>query len=101
MPTTITVRRATDGDAPALSALAELDSARPLPRPVLVAESGGQLRAALSLADGSAVGDPFHPTAGLVELLRVHAAQLTAPQRERRLRHAAQVLSPRALLRAS
>ena len=32
----------------------------------------------LSLADGSVIADPFFPTLDLVELLRTHAAALTA-----------------------
>ena len=101
MQTTITVRRADHRDAPALAALAQLDSAAPLAEPVLVAEAAGRPRAALSLADGAAIADPFHPSANLVELLRVHAAQLAEHGRESRLRHVAQALSPRALVRAS
>ena len=97
MPTAITGRRADPSDAPALRALAQLDSSEPLAEPVLIAETGGHPRAALSLADGAAIADPFHPTADLVELLRVHASQLARPHRPRRL----QILSPRALLRAS
>jgi hypothetical protein len=75
-PSQITIRLAEAVDGPALSRLAALDSAPPLPEPVLVAETGGQARAALSLRDDRAVADPFHPTAHLLDLLRVHAAQI-------------------------
>ena len=101
MPTPITVRRADPSDAPALRDLAQLDSSDPLAEPVLIAETGGRPRAALSLADGASIADPFHPTADLVELLRLHASQLADRGRENRLRQAVQALSPRALLRAS
>jgi hypothetical protein len=71
----ITIRRATKSDEPALAQLAALDSA-PLPAsPVLLGESNGQLRAALSLNDGATVADPFHATAAIVELLVTFAAQ--------------------------
>jgi hypothetical protein len=101
MQTTITVRRAHHRDAATLHVLAQLDSADPLTGPVLIAATAGEPRAALSLDTGDVVADPFHPTANLVELLRLHAAQLAEPSRESRLRHVAQALSPRALLRAS
>ena len=101
MSTTITVRRADHRDARALAALAQLDSAAPLAEPVLIAEAAGRARAAISLADGAAVSDPFHPSANLVELLRLHADQLAETGRESRLRQLAQALSPRALVRAS
>jgi hypothetical protein len=75
---TVTIRRAAPSDAPALRRLALLDGVpRPLGGPVLVAEAGGVPRAALALADGRAVADPFHPTAQLVDLLRTRAALLT------------------------
>jgi hypothetical protein len=77
----VTVRRATDGDAAALVRLAALDSANVLPGPVLVAEVDGTPMAAISLADGRVVADPFERTADLVELLRVRAAQSRAAAR--------------------
>lgn len=75
---TVTIRRVTDHDPElgAVARLAALDS-RPVPaRPVLVAEVDGELQAAVSLADGAAVADPFRPTAEVVGLLRVRASQL-------------------------
>jgi hypothetical protein len=97
--TAITVRRADHRDAVALHSLAQLDSAAPLAEPVLIAEAAGEPRAALSLRDSAVVADPFYPTADMVELLRVHAAQLAQPRREGRLAHL-MALSPRALMRA-
>jgi hypothetical protein len=41
----------------------------------LLAEVGGEVRAALSLQDGAVVADPFHPTAPLAELLRAYSRQ--------------------------
>ena len=80
----LTVRRAAAQDAGQLLRLAALDSADVPSGDVLVAESSGRLLAALSLADGRAVADPFEPTAQLVDLLRLRAGQLVqtvAPKR--------------------
>jgi hypothetical protein len=74
----VTLRFAFPDDEQALARLAALDCARPPAAPVLVAEAGGALRAALSLADGAVVADPFHPTEALITLLRARAAQLLA-----------------------
>lgn len=72
----IAIRAAYPDDGQALRRLAALDSAPVPPSPVLVAESGGEIRAAMSLADGSVIADPFHHSAGLVVLLGVHAEEL-------------------------
>ena len=77
------IRRTTPDDGAALLRLASIDSARPLGPDALVAVVDGELRAAVSLRDGRAIADPFRPTAELVELLRVRAAQLEAPARAR------------------
>ncbi|MFL5819151.1 MAG: hypothetical protein ACJ76S_00505 [Solirubrobacteraceae bacterium] len=72
----ISIRSAYPDDADALHRLAALDSA-PVPEsPVLVADVGGELRAALSLSDRTVIADPFVATAHLVVLLEVQAAQL-------------------------
>ncbi len=57
----------------ALVRLAALDSAAVPFGQVLIAEVDGQPKAALSLADGGVVADPFSRTAELVGLLRMHA----------------------------
>lgn len=75
----LTVRRAGHGDEIALVRLAALDSAAPLAGDVLIAEVGGTPIAAISLADGRVVADPFERTADIVELLRMRAKQLRAP----------------------
>ena len=72
----ITLRVCGADDALELRRLAELDSAEPLAGEVLVAEQGGDLRAAIALADLRVIADPFHPTADLVELLRTRADQI-------------------------
>ena len=71
----VTLRLAVAADFPALNRLAELDSRPALRHPVLVAVVGVELRAAISLADGSVTADPFQRTAGVVALLRERARQ--------------------------
>jgi hypothetical protein len=68
-------------DDAAVRRLARLDSARPLREPVLLAEDGGRPVAALSLADGRVVADPFRRTRDAVAMLRLRAAQLEAAAR--------------------
>jgi hypothetical protein len=85
----ITIRPAYADDELALVRLAALDSAEgPPPAPRVVAEVDGELRAALSLWDGSAIADPFFATADIIALLRAHAAasaHRARPRRHRRL----------------
>lgn len=70
----ITIRPAYADDHTAVARLAVLDSAEQIPAaPLLLAEVDGKLRAALSLANGSAIADPFFPTAQILELLRAYA----------------------------
>ena len=85
----VTLRCAEAHDDAALNRLAALDSARPPAPPVLVADLESRLLAAISLADGSVIADPFHPTAALVELLRARERQLRSggrPALSRRVR---------------
>jgi hypothetical protein len=87
----LTIRAAYAGDTTALFRLATLDSAGVPNSPLLLAEVDGELRAALSLSDGSVIADPFYPTLGLLELLHTHAATTAparAPRRGYRLRFA-------------
>jgi hypothetical protein len=83
---TITIRPAYTDDDAALARLAALDSADAVPaRPLLLAEADGELMAALSLADGTVIADPFHRTRELVALLRLQAAanQPVSPRRRK------------------
>jgi hypothetical protein len=73
----LTLRFAFPDDQVVLARLAALDSSEPPPQPVLIAEVDGEPRAALSLADGRVVADPFRFTLPLVALLRARAAQLS------------------------
>jgi hypothetical protein len=75
----VLLRTARADDDADLIRLAELDCARPLPGPALVAEENGALAAALCISTGRAVADPFVPSLHLVELLRRHAASEHAP----------------------
>jgi hypothetical protein len=87
----ITIRPAYADDQAALLRLAALDSAEAPSAPLLLAEVDGELRAALSPGDGSAIADPFFPTLGLLALLRTHAAgsaPVRAPRRRYRLLYA-------------
>ena len=81
---TIVIRRARAADAPILTRLAALDS-RPVPgADSLIAELDGVAVAALDLADGAVVADPFAPTADVVELLRLRASRVGASADGRR-----------------
>ncbi len=86
-PTTdaVVLRPARADEDQALRDLAALDSTDLGAGPHLVAEVGGELRAAVSLHGGKAAADPFHPTAAYVDLLRARAASLAErPIRRRR-----------------
>ena len=72
----ITIRVAQEGDADRLGRLAELAGTDLPAGDVVVADSDGELIAALSLRTGKTLTDPFHVTSDLVALLEVRAAQL-------------------------
>ncbi len=72
----MTLRRYAAEDHDPLAHLAALGSSKPPHQPVVVAEVGGELRAALSLNDGSLIADPFHLTEGAADLLRAYERQL-------------------------
>ncbi len=85
-PEDLTIRRAYSDDRSALARLAALDSARPFAGPALLVEQDGELRAALDLERGAVIADPFHPTAHLVALPRLHAAPPAAVREGRTAR---------------
>jgi hypothetical protein len=72
------IRQATESDEAALERLAELDSQRPLTGPALIAEIGGQPAAAISLADGRTIADPFQRTATAQQVLRMRYGAVKA-----------------------
>jgi hypothetical protein len=77
-PAAITIRPPRREDLPAVELLAELDE-RPVPLgPLLLAEVEGTVEAAIGLAGGDTVANPFSESAAAVSLLHVRAAQLRA-----------------------
>jgi hypothetical protein len=72
----VTIRRATEDDRQVLERLAALDSARLPSGDILIAEVGYEQQAAIEVATGATIADPFRPTAHLIELLELRAAGL-------------------------
>jgi hypothetical protein len=72
----ISIRRARPDDFASLWRVASLDSALVPDEPLLVAESGREIVAAISVANGESIADPFQRTAEVVELLQLRASQL-------------------------
>jgi hypothetical protein len=80
----ITVRRAVTGDRSELARLAALDSGSPPRGPALVALADSRMLAALPLGSGRPIADPFEPTAEVLALLELRAAQLGRKDSESR-----------------
>lgn len=76
----VVIRAARDADEPLLRELAQLDSARPLAGPVLIAVVDGRPWAAHGLDDDRVVADPFVPSAQAAGLLALRVRQLRAAQ---------------------
>ena len=74
----IAFRSATADDDQVLRDLSELDSARPVQRPAVLAVVDGEPVAAVSLRDGQIVADPFTRTEDVVAMLRARVAALAA-----------------------
>jgi hypothetical protein len=87
LSTTIQIRGARTDDARTILRLAALDSTRPFDGAALIAEIDGRPQAAMSLATGKVVADPFARTAELVDMLEVHRRAIAA--REARAARAA------------
>jgi hypothetical protein len=82
----LVLRRSSAEDEGALARLARLDSA---PRPrgdMLVAEVDDVIVAAIPLAGGPAIADPFRPTADVVAVLQARAELLAGGARSPRAR---------------
>ena len=77
----ITIRISTEADSARLHELAELDGHAAPKGEAVLAEANGRLVAAVGVADGVAVADPFVLTSDTLEVLRVRAEQ----ERERTL----------------
>jgi hypothetical protein len=68
----IVIRSAREADETAIAVLGVLDGGRHMPDGhVMVAEVDGRIRAAVD-STGTAISDPFWPSADLVSMLRVH-----------------------------
>jgi hypothetical protein len=75
------IRLASDADEAALERLAQLDSARPLQHPILVAEIRGRVTAALDMDEKRTIADPFQRTEMLRAQLHARAAAFEASAR--------------------
>jgi hypothetical protein len=78
-----TIREAQAANDAALRRLAALDSSRVPNGRLLVAEADGELVAAVPLAGGPTIADPFRCTAAIVGLSGLRAAQLRGLTRGR------------------
>jgi hypothetical protein len=99
----VLIRSSHPEDEAALVRLAQLEGRPRLRRfRVLVAEVQGEVLAALPLGGGEPIADPFRPTASLVEMLKLRAAQLDRAQEPAPRRSLRAVLGyPRGLWRRS
>jgi hypothetical protein len=95
---TIILQQATAAEDTALRELSQLDSARTISRPALMAVVDDKLLAAISLRDGRVVADPFAETAAAVALLRVRASALQTTPRTSGRRGPRLALRPRAAI---
>jgi hypothetical protein len=80
---TIVLQQATAEHDAALREISQLDSARTVARPALMAVVDGRLVAAASLHDGRVVADPFVASEEAVKLLRLRTAALRTGRRQR------------------
>jgi hypothetical protein len=75
----LTIRMAGPDDERAVIRLGQRDSGWPPPAPLMLGFAGDRLLAAISLADGRVIADPFEKTAFVVEMLRARAGQIEGP----------------------
>lgn len=90
----IVIRAARAEDMSDVARVAARDAASPPAGPLLVAKVESDVRAAISLRDGTVVADPFHRTAELVEMLKIRAGAVDRASHgdvatRRRARHGA------------
>ena len=81
LPANHVIRHAIPNDDQALRDIAALDSQRPLAEPVLIGEIEGRAAAAISLADGRVIADPFVYTATVTQVLPIRARAIDAHRR--------------------
>ena len=94
----VTIRQATSADADGLRRLAQRDSAQVPASPLVIGEIDGEIRAAVAIADGSAIADPFTGTADVIALLQARADQVRR-RRRRPVRIVARTPAPARALR--
>jgi hypothetical protein len=89
----LTVRALNDGDRSALTRLAQRDSAAVPPLPLLGAELGDELVAAVPIVESErpAIADPFLPTERAVSILQLRARQLRGKRSARPRSHQPQL----------
>jgi hypothetical protein len=75
----IAIRCAAEGDRAILQRLATLDGVAATPGEMLIAEVGGEPVAAVHVASGELIADPFRHTTEAAELLRLRAERLRHP----------------------
>ena len=73
----ITIRAARAEDMGELARVASRDTHELPEGTLLVAKVGSDVRAAISLSDGTVIADPFHRTAELVEMLKIRAVAVS------------------------
>jgi hypothetical protein len=89
----ITIRNARTAAEQDIAVLGVLDGGRHMPKGnVMVAEVDGRIRAAVG-SNGTAISDPFWPSADLVSMLRVRADQALATRSARFVRRPAMRLA--------
>ena len=77
----ITIRTARAEDMREIARVAGRDTHELPEGALLVAKVGSDVRAAISLEDGSVIADPFHRTAELVQMLKIRAVAVRAARR--------------------
>ena len=83
MTSSFQFRPAGDADNAVLFRLAALDDAEPVAGDVVMAFADGHAVAAMSLADGRVVADPFRRTVEAVELMHHYAGRRSLTSRGR------------------
>src|SRR4051794_30673045 len=91
----VVLRRARRRDATAPDRLAALDGVRRPAGELMLAEVDGEILAAVPVAGGRAIADPFRPTADLVDLLRARTRLLAGRAEVGGLRRLRPRLRPR------
>jgi hypothetical protein len=74
-------RATTTEDEATIKRLAQLDSADPIAGDALIAERDGKALAAVSMADGRVIADPFERTERVAQVLRMRRRAIDAATR--------------------